>query len=109
MFTLVGEGHQDELQLYVKCALKYYKNQLSACGLPASNSNATVSTEILHFPSKLACFEDVFAVSDTGNHSIVIFDSCGYIKVSACTIQFQTLPCLDGTLLNKQLTVQINK
>ncbi|KAL0270394.1 UNVERIFIED_CONTAM: hypothetical protein PYX00_007820 [Menopon gallinae] len=94
LFVLVGEQCHDELFLYVETTLKYYKNKISPHSLPV-NYNNVVSSSILSFPGKITRIGNTLAVSDSGNHRILILDESGCIKykIGGKTSGFQ-----DGSL-----------
>ncbi|KAK1122536.1 hypothetical protein K0M31_008987 [Melipona bicolor] len=86
--VFVGEGHRNELILYVDVALTYFKSlnkilqndiplQLARHLLPIGNGN-------LLFPSKLEIFQneqgESLVIADTGNNRILITDTVGNVK-----------------------------
>lgn len=90
LIMLMGEGHKDDLHLYIRNALEYYKSrdEISNHKLPLQSSFYLLP-ELkgpLLFPGKIANYVDVdnnnieyFAVSDTGNHRILIISPDGTI------------------------------
>ncbi|XP_048506622.1 NHL repeat-containing protein 2 isoform X2 [Athalia rosae] len=88
LFALVGEGHREELFLYVKVALRYFKslNEISDHSLPLKPSQhlLPVSKDILLFPGKVHLFKtkntNKIAVADTGNNRILIMDTKGKVE-----------------------------
>lgn len=85
---LVGEGHRDELFLYVKVALAYFKslNEISDHTLPLEPSRhlLPVSKDVLLFPGKVHFARtkngDRLVVSDTGNNRILIMHPDGKVE-----------------------------
>lgn len=87
--VFVGEGHRDELILFVNVALKYFKSlnkisetdnvplQLARHLLPVTEDDS------LLFPSKLEIFlkeqREMLIVADTGNNRIFIMDTSGNV------------------------------
>ena len=69
------------MELYVKVALKYYKTSISTHGLPIVESDEIISSSALKYPSKITRWGNLFAVSDSGNHRIIIFNVEGVVKV----------------------------
>ncbi|XP_012283238.1 NHL repeat-containing protein 2 [Orussus abietinus] len=88
LFILVGEGHQEELLLYVKVALSYFKSldQISNRSLPLKPAQHLLpaSKDVLLFPGKIHTFEmkntEQVIVSDTGNNRILIMDNNGKVE-----------------------------
>ncbi|XP_015116250.1 NHL repeat-containing protein 2 [Diachasma alloeum] len=89
LVVLVGEGHREELFLYTKVALSYFKshNAIRNHDLPVRPAQhlLPVSTkENLLFPGKVIGFEDEnedkIIVSDTGNNRIIIIRLDGTVE-----------------------------
>lgn len=88
LIMLTGEGHKEDLQLYIKNALNYYKskNEISNHSLPLQSAFHLLP-ELkgpLLFPGKITNFIDndgneLIAISDTGNHRILIITNDGSI------------------------------
>lgn len=88
LIMLMGEGHKDELRLYIKNALNFYKSkkEISNHSLPLKSAYHLLP-ELkgpLLFPGKIANFIDddrneLIAISDSGNHRILIVNSDGSI------------------------------
>ncbi|KAL3279328.1 hypothetical protein HHI36_016835 [Cryptolaemus montrouzieri] len=85
---LTGEGHKDKLKMYIKCALKYYSSQdlISPHKLPFSSAYHLLPDMKgpLLFPGKITSIvgengNEILALSDSGNHRILILNSEGYI------------------------------
>lgn len=84
---LMGEGHRDELFLYVEVALKYFKSlkKISSHNLPLELAGHLSSTSggdsVLSFPGKVAVFSegsvDRLVIADSGNNRILVTDSKG--------------------------------
>ncbi|KAJ0181697.1 hypothetical protein K1T71_002419 [Dendrolimus kikuchii] len=89
MFVITGEGHGNELELYVKTAIKHFSTQnLSTEALPVSPKQHLKSKDdVLYFPSKVALNpfyrgkseEPFLAISDAGNNRIVLTDCSGIV------------------------------
>ncbi|XP_076678461.1 NHL repeat-containing protein 2 isoform X2 [Andrena cerasifolii] len=87
--VFVGEGHREELALYVNVALTYFKsvNQISNKDIPSQLERhllpAAAGTTLL-FPSKLQAFQseqgERLAIADTGNNRILITDVRGNLE-----------------------------
>ncbi|KAI4459761.1 nhl repeat-containing protein 2 [Holotrichia oblita] len=88
LVMLVGEGHKEDLRLYIKNALNYYKsrNEISNHSLPLKSAYHLLP-ELkgpLLFPGKITNFVDndgneLIAISDSGNHRVLIITSDGSI------------------------------
>lgn len=81
LFCLIGEGHNEEMLLYIETVMKYYKNRLSTENLPITHSDKIVKSSLLDFPVKITRWQDQFAVSDCGLHRILIFNKDSVVKV----------------------------
>lgn len=96
LFIFMGEGHYDILEKYVTAAIDFYSNTntLQNHSLPISLSNVSNVSSPLKFPGKIACsksFNDeneaddndsgseIYAISDSGNHRILLIDACGRV------------------------------
>lgn len=57
IFVLTGEGHREELVLYVGALIKHFGSRVSTASLPMSISNyiKPKDTGVLYFPSKVCC------------------------------------------------------
>lgn len=84
--VFVGEGHKEELRLYVDVALNYYKslNLISSTDLPMQSARhllPVVKNGSLLFPGKIQVFQikdgERLAISDTGNNRILVADTTG--------------------------------
>lgn len=90
LFIFMGEGHYETLQKYIGVALKYYRgfNALKSHTLPLHPSTELLQQSSLKFPAKIACSKptanhsetpEIYAISDSGNHRIIIITSDGQI------------------------------
>ncbi|XP_058832124.1 NHL repeat-containing protein 2 isoform X2 [Topomyia yanbarensis] len=89
LFVIMGEGHFDDLKLYVSSALKFYKDKGSILNHSLSINLTTSLTESSHlqFPGKIACSyrgcdnndNPLYAISDSGNHRILVVNSEGTV------------------------------
>lgn len=88
IILLTGEGNKEQLKLYIRNALKYYKarGEISNHTLPMKSvyHHLPEKKGPLLFPGKITNVltknkEEIFAVSDTGNNRIIIFDKTGKI------------------------------
>lgn len=87
LVMLMGEGHKENLRLYIRNALEFYgnQNQLSNHKLPFKSAYHLLPDlkGPLLFPGKVANFYDknnnieLLAISDTGNHRILIVNNHG--------------------------------
>ncbi|GJQ72884.1 hypothetical protein Trydic_g1532 [Trypoxylus dichotomus] len=88
LIMLMGEGHKEDLKMYIKNALNYYKSrkEISNHSLPLKSAFHLLP-ELkgpLLFPGKITNFADndgneLIAISDTGNHRILIVTYDGSI------------------------------
>ncbi|KAL4715128.1 hypothetical protein ACJJTC_012175 [Scirpophaga incertulas] len=89
IFVLTGEGHREELEMYVKVAMKYFSSQLANSSLPLTVfKHITVKEDsVLQFPGKIALNpfyrgrsdEPFLAISDTGHNRVLLTDSSGAV------------------------------
>ncbi|XP_052757903.1 NHL repeat-containing protein 2 [Galleria mellonella] len=89
LFVITGEGHRDRLVAYVEAALRHFGTKISNASLPMAPSKhlKAKDIEILNFPSKVALNpfyrgrpeEPFIAISDSGNHRILLTDCSGVI------------------------------
>ncbi|XP_015597556.1 NHL repeat-containing protein 2 [Cephus cinctus] len=100
LVVLIGEGHREELFLYVKVALAYFKslNQLSGHSIPLKPAQHLLpaSRSTLLFPGKVHAFysskgDEKLAVSDTGNNRILVMNSQGKVEhiIGGCSPGFK--------------------
>lgn len=97
--VLIGEGHREELFLYVKVALTYFKsrNEISGHHLPLQPARHLLSVpkDTLQFPSKLVVFDskegEMLIVSDTGHNRVLVMYINGEVKytIGGCTPGFE--------------------
>ncbi|KAL1388244.1 hypothetical protein pipiens_012687 [Culex pipiens pipiens] len=91
LFVIMGEGHFDDLKLYVSTAMKFYKDKGAILNhsLPMNLASSQVETSHLQFPGKIACSyregisdgndNPLYAISDSGNHRILVVNSEGTV------------------------------
>ncbi|XP_055621335.1 NHL repeat-containing protein 2 isoform X2 [Toxorhynchites rutilus septentrionalis] len=88
IFVVMGEGHFDDLKLYVSSALKFYKDKgaIQSHALPINLTTNLVESSHLQFPGKIACISGpsdndnpIYAISDSGNHRILVVNSEGTV------------------------------
>lgn len=89
IYLVMGEGHYDELELVVQTSLDYFREnqQLVPRSLPLKPTAAPSNPMKLKFPGKIQCsnydandtFEPLYALSDSGNHRIIIFNETGNV------------------------------
>lgn len=96
IYLVMGEGHYDELELVVNTSIEYFreKDQLSPRQLPIKPSAAPSNPFEIKFPGKIQCSsydssdesEPLYALSDSGNHRIIIFNAGGNVlhKIGQC-------------------------
>jgi thiol-disulfide isomerase/thioredoxin len=88
IFVVMGEGHFDILERYVRNAIKFYqdKGELKSHSLPLNLATELVMSSNLNFPSKIVCSKynepsddenELYAISDTSNHRILIINVVG--------------------------------
>eukprot|EP00794_Sanderia_malayensis_P005300 gene5300-5969_t len=81
LLFLVGEGHREILLDFVRVALDYYqeKGLIKSHSLPIKFTDVPNNTQ-LKFPGKVCTVGQDLAISDTGNHRILIVTKDGIIK-----------------------------
>ncbi|CAK1549734.1 unnamed protein product [Leptosia nina] len=90
VFVLTGEGNRTELEWYVESLFEYFNsvNKISTAPLPmAPAKHIKAKNSILYYPSKISLNpfyrgrgeEPFLAISDTGNHRIILTDCSGII------------------------------
>uniref|UniRef100_T1IW47 Thioredoxin-like fold domain-containing protein n=1 Tax=Strigamia maritima TaxID=126957 RepID=T1IW47_STRMM len=85
LFSFIGEGSKDQLELYTDVTLSYFKkqNRISSDAASFTMQKLKTSVEILNFPGKISCNSgELLAVSDTGNHRILVISKDGIIQNS---------------------------
>lgn len=105
IYLVMGEGHYEEIELVVNTSLEYFreKQTLSPRLLPIQPAAVPTNPFELKFPSKIQCSnydssdtgEPLYALSDSGNHRIIIFNAAGNVlhKIG----QFGVAGYQDGT------------
>lgn len=98
IYLVMGEGHYDEIELVVSTSLEYFREnqQLLPRQLPVKPSAIPLNPFELKFPGKIQCSnydasdtaEPLYALSDSGNHRIIIFNSVGNVlhKIGQCGV-----------------------
>jgi len=84
----IGEDHKNEILLYAKIAIEYFKslNQISSHGLPLKPVHHLLpsSKDDLLFPGKLTVFQleqrTKIVISDSGNNRIIIINEDGKVE-----------------------------
>uniref|UniRef100_A0A182W2H1 Thioredoxin-like fold domain-containing protein n=1 Tax=Anopheles minimus TaxID=112268 RepID=A0A182W2H1_9DIPT len=93
LFVIMGEGNFEDLKLYVGSAIRFYKEkgEIKPHPLPLNLAGTGTIASNMKFPGKIACSvttadagkdsneEQLFAVSDSGNHRVLIIDSAGTV------------------------------
>ncbi|KAJ6646671.1 NHL repeat-containing protein 2 [Pseudolycoriella hygida] len=90
IFVKMGEGNFQLLEKYVAAAMKFYKeqNQIKSHSLPLNPAADLITPNLsLKFPGKIACTKtngndaipELYAISDTGNHRIIIITASGEV------------------------------
>uniref|UniRef100_A0A182P8E0 Thioredoxin-like fold domain-containing protein n=1 Tax=Anopheles epiroticus TaxID=199890 RepID=A0A182P8E0_9DIPT len=91
LFVIMGEGNFEDLKLYVGSAIRFYreKGEILRHSLPINLVSSGTIASNMKYPSKIACSapngtegsteEQLFAVSDSGNHRILIIDGAGTV------------------------------
>ncbi|XP_071518884.1 NHL repeat-containing protein 2 [Panulirus ornatus] len=82
LFVLVGEGHCERLQLYVKVAIKYFSGSgiLTKSVVPLAPSRHFKATgSVLLFPGKVTVHPGGIIVSDSGHNRILLTDHDGNV------------------------------
>lgn len=88
LFIFTEEDHKDELFLYTKVCLDYFKTlgQISHHSIPKKSSQhlLPITKDILLFPGKVQVFrdkgEEKLIVADTGNNRLLIMDTTGNVE-----------------------------
>lgn len=98
IYVVMGEGHYEELELVVQTSLNFFseKQQLMPKSLPLKPAAIPSNPSQLKFPGKIQCSnydandtsEPLYAVSDSGNHRILVFNSSGNVlhKIGCCGV-----------------------
>ncbi|KAM4032031.1 NHL repeat-containing protein 2 isoform 2-T2 [Anomaloglossus baeobatrachus] len=84
LFSLVGEGHKENLFLFTSMALKFYKekHEITEDRIPRRLYKDSLPPSPLLFPGKVAVDPsgDVLVISDTGHHRILVVSKDGRIQ-----------------------------
>ncbi|KAM6964281.1 NHL repeat-containing protein 2 [Tautogolabrus adspersus] len=84
LFSLVGEGHRDKLQLFTDIALRYYgeKGLLKAHTVGIKLYRDSLPPSVLSFPGKVAIDDSRkrLAIADTGHHRILVVTVTGQLE-----------------------------
>lgn len=90
LFVVMGEGQYEITEKYVDAALKYYRKtgEIKNHSLPINPSTDLIMSSNLKFPGKIVSSkatyptsegEELFAISDSGNHRIIVLRSNGEV------------------------------
>ncbi|XP_051522840.1 NHL repeat-containing protein 2 isoform X2 [Myxocyprinus asiaticus] len=83
LFSLVGEGHREQLFLFTTAALKHYREKglLKDHSLRIKLYRDSLPPSILFFPGKIAMDPSSkrLAIADTGHHRILVVSSTGQV------------------------------
>lgn len=97
-YLVMGEGHYEEIELIVGTSLEYFRdaNEISPRTIPLNPLASPSNPFELKFPSKIQCSnydanegsETLYALSDSGNHRIIIFNSNGNVlhQIGQCGV-----------------------
>lgn len=88
LFVIMGEGHFNTVDLYIKSALQFYteKNEMKLDLLPLK-PDVSVTSSNLYFPGKIVCSKyviaepgaELYAISDSGHNRILIMTPKGEV------------------------------
>lgn len=99
IFVLMGEGHSQRLDKYIKAALQFYrdKSELKTHSIALNPASELLKTSLLKFPGKISTRQlrnvqnddassnrkpigsELYAISDSGNNRILVFQANGKI------------------------------
>lgn len=97
IFVMMGEGHGQRLDKYIKASIQFYesKGELKTHSIPISPASEQLKTSMIKFPAKIATRplrnaqndddpkkligSELYAVADSGNHRILVFQANGQI------------------------------
>ncbi|KAK7122500.1 hypothetical protein R3I94_019572 [Phoxinus phoxinus] len=83
LFSLVGEGHREQLFLFTAAALKHYREQglLKDHGVGIRLYRDSLPPSILSFPGKIAMDPSSkrLAIADTGHHRVLVVSNTGQV------------------------------
>ncbi len=81
LFSLVGEGHREQLFLFTAAALKHYREQelLKDHDVGINLYRDSLPPSILSFPGKIAMdpSSKQLAIADTGHHRVLVVSNTG--------------------------------
>lgn len=98
IFVLMGEGHSTRLDKYIKASIQFYQTsgEMKTHSIKLNPAGELLKTSMLKFPGKIATRQlriasnddgsgtrfigsELYAVSDSGNNRILVFQSNGQI------------------------------
>lgn len=83
LFSLVGEGHRDQLMLFSDLAMRHYGEQglLKTHELGIKLYRDSLPPSVLSFPGKVAIDDSSkrLAIADTGHHRVLVVSSTGQL------------------------------
>ncbi|XP_042623772.1 NHL repeat-containing protein 2-like [Cyprinus carpio] len=83
LFSLVGEGHREQLFLFTAAALKHYREQglLKDHDVEIKLYRDSLPPSILSFPGKIAMDPSSkrLAIADTGHHRVLVVSNTGQV------------------------------
>jgi DNA-binding beta-propeller fold protein YncE len=97
-YLVMGEGRIEEIEQVLSVAIEYFRdtNQLSPRTIPIKPFAMPANPFELKFPSKIQCSnydssdtsEPLYALADSGNHRIIIFNSSGTVlhQIGQCGV-----------------------
>lgn len=96
---IVGEGHGQELNLFVEAAVRYFKQKGSLLVEPITLKleKGKIPSNILKYPGKIATNIEFtqFYIADSSNHRIVVANNAGEVEsVYGCGLP----GCQDGSI-----------
>ncbi|XP_022190721.2 NHL repeat-containing protein 2 isoform X1 [Nilaparvata lugens] len=84
LLELRGEGHRKLLELFIGEAITFFagKNELSPHKIEQISVNKQVESagSPLRFPGKVAVFDNMVAIADTGHHRVIVANKSGQIQ-----------------------------
>lgn len=98
IYVVMGEGHYSEIELVVQTSLEYFREikQVQPRSLPLRPAAVPSNPMELKFPGKIQCSnydgndktDPLYAISDSGNHRIIIFNSNGDVlhQIGQCGV-----------------------
>lgn len=83
LFVIMGEGSYQRLENYVSGALEYYReqNEINPYGELRALGSSVGGSSKLRYPGKMQGLpeHDIYAMSDSGNHRVLVFDGAGKV------------------------------